>query len=73
MYWWNQPSDVVVKKEEETPTYCNYHEFPDTGMLKSWCKKCGREGYFCRKTQKYVIYKEHAQNTVDNPEEYLND
>lgn len=29
---------------------CYSHIFPDTGLLKSWCKNCGAEGEFDRIT-----------------------
>lgn len=50
--------------KKETKQYCYHHEFPDTGMLKSWCKHCGKEGFFCRKTQKYKDYEFQAQSNV---------
>lgn len=30
------------------------HEFPDTGLLKSWCKFCGVEAEWSREEGKYI-------------------
>ncbi len=35
------------------PAKCQ-HEFPNTGMAKSWCKKCDVEGVFDTATGNYI-------------------
>lgn len=36
-----------------TPTVCN-HNFPNTGLQRSWCKDCGAEGTFNWQTGTYT-------------------
>lgn len=48
--------------DKEWTKFCS-HVFPDTGLLKSWCKFCAIEGSFNRETCKYDPV--HEYNATD--------
>lgn len=41
---------------EEDELYSHTCKYPDTGMLKSWCKKCGKEATYKFELGKYTPY-----------------
>lgn len=50
--------ELPIKEPEALkPNPCSQgiHRFADTGLLKSWCRDCGEEGEFDRKTGRYVV------------------
>lgn len=44
------------------------HEWVDTGMLRTYCKKCDVDGLWCRQKCKYVA-KGLAEASVNDPED----
>lgn len=57
-YWDKYQQDKQDQRESGyAPTNCSIgkHVFPDTGLLKSWCKHCDVQGEFNRETGRYEV------------------
>lgn len=46
------------------------HKFPDTGLLKSWCK-CGQQAAWNRETLKYEVQNEREQLSTTYTEDLV--
>lgn len=55
--WFIEDEEEVDKEKKEIKhvsywAFC-HHVWPDTGLLRSWCKKCGKQGLFNRRLNKF--------------------
>ena len=54
LYWFNYETDEEDDKTPRLNPWECWHEFPDTGTLRSYCKLCHIIGVYDREKQKYV-------------------
>lgn len=46
--------DYLNERADQVPEPPHTHEFPNTGLRKSWCRVCDAEGEFSTECGKYV-------------------
>lgn len=51
---WENKDTEIIPPPQRTECQLGNHQFPDTGLLKTWCKNCGVEAEFNRKTGHYI-------------------